>query len=205
MNALLADWLATRPNVEVIGRFRDVKSVTAEKVGLAQHCDLMVIDMVLPDGDGLDVIKTVNQQAGRQVPVVIITGRPTRDLFDRLYTELEGAWALLLKGSNGLSNLEHAIEVVRDGLVMVDPQLRRSNDPLGGPELTAQELAVMTHVANGSSNATVADRVFMSEKSVERILHSVYKKYGIEGTSKRDNPRVKATLIFLGLSQYTAA
>ncbi len=106
---------------------------------------------------------------------------------------------MLVKGSNGLANLEHAIQAVRQGLVMVDPQLRQSTDTIGGPQLTDQERDVMKHVAMGGSNATVANAVYMSEKSVERVLHSVYKKYGLEGTSKRDNPRVRATLMYLGL------
>jgi two-component system, NarL family, response regulator DevR len=199
LSSLLADWISMRPNFEVIGKFSDVASVSAAKQRLVKDCGLMIVDVNLPDGDGLEVIHEVASSAGRKIPVVVISGRPTRDLFERLYRELDGAWAMLLKGSNGLTNLEHAIQAVQQGLVMVDPQLRQSASPLGGSLLTIQERDVMKHVAMGSSNATVATHVFMSEKSVERVLHSIYKKYGLEGTSKRDNPRVRATLMYLGL------
>mgnify|MGYP006273096943 CR=1 FL=1 len=199
LNSLLADWLAMRPGFEVVGKFRDVAGVTAAAKTLATNCDLMIVDVNLPDGDGLQVIHTVSKAAGRPIPAVVISGRPSSDLFERLYRELDGAWAMLVKGSNGLANLEHAIQAVRQGLVMVDPQLRQSTDTIGGPQLTDQERDVMKHVAMGGSNATVANAVYMSEKSVERVLHSVYKKYGLEGTSKRDNPRVRATLMYLGL------
>ena len=47
----------------------------------------------------------------------------------------------------------------------------------------------------------LAGEIFASEKTVERVLSSIYSKYGLVGTSKVENPRVRATLIFRGLSK----
>ena len=49
--------------------------------------------------------------------------------------------------------------------------------------------------------STLASEIFASEKTVERVLSSIYSKYGLVGTSKIENPRVRATLIFRGLSK----
>lgn len=57
----------------------------------------------------------------------------------------------------------------------------------------------MQLVAEGKANAVIAQQTFASEKTVERVLSRVYVKYGISGTSKSENPRVKATLIYRGL------
>jgi DNA-binding NarL/FixJ family response regulator len=114
---------------------------------------------------------------------------------------LNGGWAFLLKNSNGLSNLRQAISAVQSGLVMVDPNLK-SMFQRGGQNLalTDQERSVMERVAEGKSNAVIAKETFASEKTVERVLSSIYSKYALVGTSKVENPRVRATLIFRGLA-----
>ncbi|MEO5975301.1 MAG: helix-turn-helix transcriptional regulator [Ilumatobacteraceae bacterium] len=66
--------------------------------------------------------------------------------------------------------------------------------------LTDQECSVMRLVAEGKANAVIASQTFASEKTVERVLSRVYSKYGITGTSKSENLRVKATLIYRGLA-----
>ena len=65
--------------------------------------------------------------------------------------------------------------------------------------LSDQEISVMRLVAEGKANAVIARETFASEKTIERVLSRIYLKYGIAGSSKTENPRVKATLIFCGL------
>ena len=108
----------------------------------------------------------------------------------------------LLKNSNGLANLRQAISAVQSGLVMVDPNLKTMFTRAGqNLSLTDQERTVMERVAEGKSNAVISGEIFASEKTVERVLSSIYSKYGLVGTSKVENPRVRATLIFRGLSK----
>ena len=85
---------------------------------------------------------------------------------------------------------------------MVDPSLKTMFTRAGqNLSLTDQERSVMERVAEGKSNAVIAGEIFASEKTVERVLSSIYAKYGLVGTSKVENPRVRATLIFRGLSK----
>lgn len=65
---------------------------------------------------------------------------------------------------------------------------------------TDQERSAMDKVAEGKSNAVISEELFTSEKTVERLLSSIYSKYGLIGTSKLENPRVRATLIYRGLT-----
>ncbi|MEY4129862.1 MAG: Bacterial regulatory protein luxR family [Actinomycetota bacterium] len=84
---------------------------------------------------------------------------------------------------------------------MVDPNLRSLfNAHSGSLSLTPQEDQVMQHVSNGKSNAVIAQLIFASEKTVERVLSVIYAKYNLAGTSKVENPRVRATLIYRGLA-----
>lgn len=67
--------------------------------------------------------------------------------------------------------------------------------------LTDQEKSVMALVAEGNANVVIGHKLFASEKTIERVLGRVYAKYGLAGTSKSENPRVKAALIFRGLAR----
>ena len=201
LRGLLSEWLDSQPDIQVIDSFRSIQSFNASKSTSVQQAEVIVADIVLPDGDGLEAALQVLQENNFSQGLVVISGRPTADLFDRLSNQLNGGWAFLLKNSNGLSNLRQAINAVRSGLVMVDPNLK-SMFQRGGQNLalTIQERSVMERVAEGKSNAVIAKETFASEKTVERVLSSIYSKYGLVGTSKIENPRVRATLIFRGLA-----
>jgi DNA-binding NarL/FixJ family response regulator len=84
---------------------------------------------------------------------------------------------------------------------MVDPNLKKLFARDGkSVALTDQERSAMDKVAEGKSNAVISQEMFASEKTVERVLSSIYSKYGLVGTSKLENPRVRATLIYRGLA-----
>lgn len=158
--------------------------------------------MQLPDGDGITAALGALQVLDPKPGLVIISGRPTADLFTRLSENVDGGWAFLLKSHNGLANLVQAIAAVRSGLVMVDPNLKTIFNRMNrNVLLTDQEYSVMERVARGMSNASIAGEIFSSEKTVERLLTLVYSKYGLVGISKSENPRVRATLIYRGLAK----
>lgn len=199
LRSLLSDWIDHQDGLTLVGAYRSCALFLADAPSLADDVDVILTDVYLGDGDGVSTAADLVKSTARNIGIVVISGRPTSDLFQRLSTELSGGWAFLLKNSNGLANLSQAIHAVRNGMVMVDPNLPRMNPSAGAAGLTDQEQAVMERVADGKSNSTIAKEIFMSEKSVERILSSVYQKYGVEGSSKTLNPRVRATLQFRGL------
>ena len=201
LRGLLSEWLNSQSDIEVLDSFRSIQSFNASKSTTVQQADVIIADIVLPDGDGLEAALKALEGNNFSQGLVVISGRPTSDLFDRLSNQLNGGWAFLLKNSNGLSNLRQAINAVQSGLVMVDPNLK-SMFQRGGQNLalTDQERSIMERVAEGKSNAVIAKETFASEKTVERVLSSIYSKYALVGTSKVENPRVRATLIFRGLA-----
>ncbi len=201
LRGLLSEWLNSQSDIEVLDSFRSIQSFNASKSTTVQQADVIIADIVLPDGDGLEAALKALEGNNFSQGLVVVQRRPTSDLFDRLSNQLNGGWAFLLKNSNGLSNLRQAISAVQSGLVMVDPNLK-SMFQRGGQNLalTDQERSVMERVAEGKSNAVIAKETFASEKTVERVLSSIYSKYALVGTSKVENPRVRATLIFRGLA-----
>lgn len=184
--------------------FGDYDSATAFESAHLQwsEIDVLLVDVRLPDGDGVELAKRFQMSRKASAPVVVVSGRPTAELLGRISSNLSSPWAFLLKNSNGLANLRKAIDAVRNGLVMVDQQAHGALSVAGEVRtLSESELSVMQLVASGESNASVAKRLFVSEKSVERLLTSIYQKYELEGLSKVSNPRVLATLKFLGLAR----
>lgn len=201
LRGLLAEWLASQPDTMVVDEFRSVGAFSKAIATSLPTANLLICDVMLPDGDGIAAALSALRVLDPKPGLIVISGRPTPDVFTRLSENLDGGWAFLLKTHNGLANLTQAISAVHSGLVMVDPTLKaalgRSD---GGPALTRQEHAVMECVARGLSNQVIAKEIFASEKTVERLLTSIYGKYGLIGISKLENPRVRATLIYRGLS-----
>jgi DNA-binding NarL/FixJ family response regulator len=202
LRGLLSEWLSAQPDIELLDSFRSIKAFNAGSNTSVSRANVIIADIVLPDGDGLEAAFKALELNNSSQGLVVISGRPTSDLFDRLSSRLNGSWAFLLKNSNGLANLRQAISAVQSGLVMVDPNLKTMFTRAGqNLSLTDQERSVMERVAEGMSNAVIAGEIFASEKTVERVLSSIYSKYGLVGTSKIENPRVRATLIFRGLAK----
>ncbi len=200
LRGLLAEWLASQPNTNVVDQFRSVEAFTHAIATTLPTVNLLICDVLLPDGDGITAALGALRVLDPKPGLIVISGRPTADLFTRLSENVDGGWAFLLKNHNGLANFTQAISAVRSGLVMVDPNLKAMFSKSGrSTVLTDQERTVMDKVARGMSNAVIAGEIFASEKTVERLLTSIYSKYDLVGTSKLENPRVRATLIYRGL------
>lgn len=201
LRGLLSEWLTSQPEIELLESFRSIESFNNSLKDSVANADVIISDLILADGDSLATVLQAIDSNSKKQSLVVISGKPTADLFDRLSSGLEGGWAFLLKNSNGLANLRQALQAVQSGLVMVDPALKNMfMSPNLNSSLTSQERAVMEKVSEGKSNAVIAKEIFVSEKTVERVLSSVYLKFRLAGTSKTENPRVRATLIFRGLS-----
>jgi len=201
LRGLLVEWLSRQDDVTVIDEFGLISTFNTSISTTVKDANLIITDLVLPDGDGLTAALKAMDVLPNKIGLIVISGRPTPDLFARLSENVNGGWAFLLKNSNGLANLRQAINAVQSGLVMVDPGLKKlfAREGKTAP-LTDQERSAMDKVAEGKSNAVISEELFTSEKTVERLLSSIYSKYGLIGTSKLENPRVRATLIYRGLA-----
>lgn len=130
------------------------------------------------------------------------------------YDEPSYAVALLEAGSAGRgyllkervhdpAQLVSVIESVAEGGSFVDPKIvevlvaanaRGRRSPLSG--LTSREQEVLAEIAEGKSNAAIAESLFLTKRSVEKHINSIFLKLNLselEDTSKR----VKAALMFL--------
>ena len=126
------------------------------------------------------------------------------------YVEILYAGELLSSGRGGigyllkdriasLAELEEAIERIASGGTVLDPEvvaqlLRRRHDPLGS--LTPREREVLTHMAQGRTNAAIATALVVGTGAVEKNVTSIFQKLGLDDAGN-DHRRVLAVLAWL--------
>jgi DNA-binding NarL/FixJ family response regulator len=192
--------LEAEPDLTVVGTAVDGASGIA--AARRFRPDVVLMDIRMPGLDGLAATRQLlagDEPAGCKV--VILT---TFDVDEHVYEALRaGASGFLLKDVPA-DQLAHAIRVAAAGEALLAPSVTRRlisaftrrmpGDGLRGPapaglsELTARELEVLTLLAEGLSNAEIAQRLFVGEATVKTHVARVLTKLGV-----RD--RVQAVIV----------
>jgi two-component system response regulator DevR len=194
---LLGEWVSKQDDLCLAGVFRTADEARRGLRGVA--VDVLVVDLGLPDGEGLDVAADVvagGHGGDRPRGVVILSGDARPDLVAVLPQRLDVAWAYLLKSTNTSRRLRQAIDAVVSGFVMIDPELHRLGERTDAQvaSLSDGERQVLAALAAGLSNRAIAERVHLSVKTVERMLTTIYSKLGIDAGDDGVNPRVHAVM-----------
>ena len=203
--ALLRDGLTRllRDNeIEVVAAVADGESLVREV--LALRPDLAVVDMRLPPGyrdEGLRAALEVRRQLpGTAVLVVSQYVEPT--YAEELLADRAGGVGYLLKDRiMHVSDFLEAVRRVADGGTALDPEVvaqlfsrRRHDEPL--ERLTPREREVLSMVAEGRSNAGIAEALVLTIGAVEKHVQSILSKLDLPQSSS-DHRRVLAVLAYL--------
>jgi two-component system response regulator DevR len=161
----------------------------AEAIAAARHYvpDLMVMDVKLPDGSGIEACREIRSELP-QTRVVMLTSYPDEEAV--LSAIIAGASGYLLKQVRG-RDLVAALEAVGHGDSLLDPaitervldRVRRvasggDRDELG--DLTAQERRILLLVADGKTNKEIAAEIFLSDKTVKNYVSSILAKLNLQ-------------------------
>ncbi|WP_432113744.1 response regulator [Streptomyces sp. S1] len=183
----LRDLIDDEPDMEVVGEAATADQALAR--GPALRPDVAVLDVRLPDGDGIAVCREL-RSAMPGLACLMLTSFDDEDaLIDAI---MAGAAGYVLKQIKG-SDLVSAVRTVATGQSMLDPattaRLMRS---LRGPEaarppedarlaaLSERERAVLELVGEGLTNRGIAERLFLSEKTVKNHISRLLGKLGVE-------------------------
>ncbi|MGH3206242.1 MAG: response regulator [Trebonia sp.] len=167
--------------------------------------DVCVVDVRMPPtftDEGLRAAVLVRDQ-WPDVGVLVLS----QWVEERYATELiagrpHGVGYLLKDRVADVSEFLDALQRVADGGSALDPEvvaqlLARSRHPLG--ELTPREREVLTLMAEGRTNAAIADALVVGSGAVEKHINNIFMKLGLAPT-ERDHRRVLAVLRYLGTS-----
>jgi DNA-binding NarL/FixJ family response regulator len=167
--------------------------------------DVVMTDIRMPPTKSDEGIRAaaVLRESNPEVGVVVLSH----------YSDPGYVLALLESGSDGrayllkervhdLGELTGALEAVAAGGSVIDPQIVDvlvSAKAAGGGELAAlssRERDVLAEIAQGKSNAAIAESLQLSQRMVEKHTHAIFTKLGLVN-SPEISRRVKATLLFL--------
>jgi DNA-binding NarL/FixJ family response regulator len=151
------------------------------------HPDLVVMDVRLPDGSGIEACREIRAEFPA-TRVVMLTSYPDEEAV--LSAIIAGASGYLLKQIRA-RDLVSALESVGRGESLLDPavtekvldRVRRIasgtyQDELA--QLTAQEQKILMLVAEGKTNKEIASEVFLSDKTVKNYVSSILSKLNLE-------------------------
>jgi DNA-binding NarL/FixJ family response regulator len=199
--------LETEPDIEIAAVCGDLDSLLAAVE--EEHPDVVVTDIRMPPGNGDEGIQAAQRlrTTAPDVGVVVLSQ----------YATPSYALALLEAGSAGRSyllkervqdpgELVSAIRAVARGGSVIDPKVvealvaedaRGEESPL--KSLTERERDVLREMATGKSNAAIGESLFLAERSVEKVIHSIFLKLGLTWEASV-NKRVMAVILYLAES-----
>ena len=141
--------------------------------------DVLLVDLQLPDGTGIDVMKGFKQFNPDAKPIVLTTFDDDAAVSEALDA---GARAYILKTIRG-SEINDIIAAVSEGRVMLDAatvtrRQAESNDPTAS--LTPSERRVLDLIGDGMSNREIGEHLGIAEKTVKNHITSLLSKMGLQ-------------------------
>jgi DNA-binding NarL/FixJ family response regulator len=179
----LKDLVEAEEDLTVVGE----ASTATQALGRipAVRPDVAVLDVRLPDGNGVSVCRDIRSTMPEVACLMLTSFDDDNALFDAI---MAGAAGYVLKQIQG-ADLVGAIRTVASGESLLDPQatarvmqrLRHRtevDDPVGA--LTEQERRVLELIGEGLTNRQIGAQMFLAEKTVKNYVSSLLTKLGME-------------------------
>jgi DNA-binding NarL/FixJ family response regulator len=180
------DLLSTEPDIEVVG---EAGTAAAALRRMALRPDVAVLDVRLPDGDGVSVCREIRSTLPGIACLMLTSYGDDQALLGAI---MAGAAGYVSKQTCG-SDLVGAVRTVAAGGSTLDAdaaqrvmarlrQRTASVDPLSA--LTDQEKRVLELIGEGLTNRQIAERMFLAEKTAKNYVSSLLSKLGMQRRSQ---------------------
>ncbi|MFD4587322.1 response regulator [Streptomyces sp. NPDC058434] len=183
----LRDLLDAEPDIEVVGEAGTAQQALAR--GPAVRPRVAVLDVRLPDGDGVTVCRELRSRMPELACLMLTSFDDEDALLDAI---MAGAAGYVLKQIKG-SDLVSAVRTVATGQSMLDPATTarlmhslRSPEEAPAPEderlavLSPRERAVLGLIGRGMTNRQIGKELYLSEKTVKNHISRLLSKLGVE-------------------------
>jgi two-component system, NarL family, response regulator DevR len=193
--------LESTGDIEVVGESGSAQEAAHRIPSLKP--DVAVLDGRLPDGSGIEVCREV-RSVDPGIHALILTS----------YDDDEALFAAIMAGASGYilkeirgNDLVGAVRQVAAGNSLIDPALtarvlaRLRHPDAVAPEfasLTAQEIKIVTHIAEGLTNRQIGEEMSLAEKTVKNYVSNVLAKLGVE---RRTQAAVLASKLLVSRSR----
>lgn len=176
--------LKEEKNIEILGQASDGR--TALTMIHKYKPDIAILDVQMPEPDGLQLAEILNSE-GDPVKIIILTMFKEESIIKKVLDL--GVKGYVLK-ENAIDDIIDSINIVYDGGIYlsdtVSEIIRKSEDNLISGQvqiLTPSEKRIMSLIGEGHSSKMIADRLFVSIKTIDNHRSNICKKLGITGTS----------------------
>lgn len=183
----LRDLLDAEPDISVVGEAGTAEQALAR--GPALRPDVAVLDVRLPDSDGITVCRELRSRMPGLACLMLTSFDDEDALLDAI---MAGAAGYVLKQIKG-SDLVSAVRTVATGQSMLDPAttarlMHSLRDPEAAKEpedarlaaLSERERAVLELIGEGLTNRQIAKQLYLSEKTVKNHISRLLGKLGVE-------------------------
>ncbi|MGW0081092.1 response regulator [Streptomyces sp. NPDC003393] len=180
------DLLNDEPDMEVVG-----EAATAEQALVrvpALRPDVAVLDVRLPDGDGVTVCRELRSRLPELACLMLTSFDDEEALLDSI---MAGASGYVLKQIQG-SDLVSAVRTVARGQSLLDPSAttklmarlrgdrQQQEEPDVLPGLTEREREILDLIGEGLTNRQIGRRLYLAEKTVKNHISRLLAKLGVE-------------------------
>jgi DNA-binding NarL/FixJ family response regulator len=190
------EMLEAEPDITVVGEAGTAASALARIPAVKP--DVAVLDVRLPDGDGVMVCRELRSMMPDLACLMLTSFGDDEALFDAI---MAGAAGYVLKQIRG-TDLVGAVRTIASGQSLLDPEAARKvmtrmreqatrSDPLAG--LTAQERKILELIGEGLTNRQIGARMYLAEKTVKNYISALFAKLGME---RRTQAAAFATRVF---------
>jgi DNA-binding NarL/FixJ family response regulator len=177
----LRELLEAEDDMEVVGEAGTAEEAYGRIPATTPH--VAVLDLQLPDGDGIDVCRDVRSKHPEIACLMLTSFSDDEAVYAAI---LAGAAGYILKQVRG-TDLVDAIRRVAAGESLLDPavttrvleRLRHKDDDDPLAALTDQERKILDLIAEGLTNRQIGERMFLAEKTVKNYVSNMFAKLGM--------------------------
>jgi two-component system, NarL family, nitrate/nitrite response regulator NarL len=166
--------------LELVGEAEDGRA--ALEAIREQEPDVAVVDMSMPELDGLAVLRAVARDDLKTSVIIVSAESESHVVYEAIAA---GARAYLMKTGSGEA-ISEAIERVTRGEVVFPPELQagiadqiQMRSQHGDDHLTPREQEVLKHISSGSTTPQIAEKLFLSPATVKTHVQHIYEKLGV--------------------------
>ena len=178
----ISSYLGVQSDMEVVGEAENGQE--AVEKALALRPDAILMDVVMPEMDGIAATKEILRQ-WPEAKIIILTSFIDDE---KVYPAIEaGAASYILKTSTA-AEIAKAIRATAKGESVLEPEvttkmmnrMSQKNQPQLYEDLTAREREVLMLIAKGKSNKEIADELFITLKTVKTHVSNILAKLQVE-------------------------